>query len=83
MDQNKLPNGWLSSEEGLMKQFTFPSFNEAFAFIEAMVVVAERLDHHPNIYWEFCHVKLICKSHDVNKITRRDFALAESINGIL
>jgi pterin-4a-carbinolamine dehydratase len=64
MDPNKLPNGWLSSDE-------------------AMVVVAERLDHHPNIYWEFCHVKVICKSHDVNKITRRDFALAESINGIL
>lgn len=83
MDQYQIPVGWLLSEEGLIRQFTFPSFNDAFAFIEAMVVVAERLDHHPNIHWEFCQVKVVCKSHDVNNITRRDIALAESINGMI
>ena len=45
--------GWSLKDKKLHKEFVFPDFNKAFAFMTAVALKAEKLDHHPewfNVY---------------------------------
>lgn len=77
--------GWeqAANFDSLKKQFDFPSFEQADAFIQAVGVRANALDHHPE--WRLtnagCTVDVTLTSHFAgNKVTRLDFELAEVCN---
>ena len=73
---------WKFDGSKLNREFVFSDFNEAFRFMALVALEAEKTDHHPewsNIYNKV-NVNLI--SHDVNGITDKDFALANTMNEI-
>lgn len=41
---------WVVERTRLYRDFRFPSFVDAIAFITRVAEVAERQDHHPNIH---------------------------------
>ena len=63
-------------------EFVFNNFIDAFSFMTAVALVAEKSDHHPN--WENVYNKVIISlsTHDADGITEKDFDLAKAIDKI-
>jgi len=72
--------GWTLREGKLSRQFTFADFAEAFGFMAAVAVVAERMNHHPEWRNVYNRVEVDLVTHDAGGITELDFALAERMN---
>lgn len=66
-------NGWRLEGNGLVKQFTFPGFPEAVAFVTRLVPGAERADHHPDVTINYRRVTLNYSTHSEGGITAKDF----------
>jgi len=64
----------------LEKEFRFPDFATALAFTNRIGVIAEELNHHPDIHLSWGRVRVETWSHDVGAITERDHALAARID---
>ena len=68
----------------IRKQFRFPDFVRALAFVNALGWIAERENHHPDIElgWGRCLVRF--STHDVGGLSMNDFisaAKAEALFG--
>src|SRR5712691_8779408 len=70
-------SGWsIVDGHHLEREFRFPDFAEALAFVNRIGEEAERLNHHPDILLGWGKVRVMMWSHDANAITSRDFKLA-------
>ncbi len=59
--------------------YRFPSFVEAFSFMTACALVAEKMNHHPNWSNVYATVDIVLYSHDEGGVTERDGALARKM----
>jgi 4a-hydroxytetrahydrobiopterin dehydratase len=75
-------NGWESDQRAIHKTYSFNSFLEAIAFVNRVAVVAESLDHHPDIHINYKDVTLRCWTHKNNAITKADITLAHEIEKV-
>ena len=76
-------SGWALEGNQLAKLFQFKDFAEALAFVNKVGAEAERMDHHPDIFihsWN--KVKITISTHSEGGITKKDFQLAEKIEGL-
>lgn len=68
----------------LIKEFRFKTFEEAFAFMQQVAAIAEKLNHHPDWYNSYNLVRIELCTHDKgNIITEKDYQLAKEIDNIL
>jgi 4a-hydroxytetrahydrobiopterin dehydratase len=72
--------GWRVHEGKLRRELKFPSFVEAFGFLTSLAIIAERMNHHPEIYNVYNRVTLDLVTHDANGISKLDFELAAAAN---
>ena len=42
----------VEGRDAIFKKFEFGDFNQAFAFMAHSALVAEKLDHHPEVQWQ-------------------------------
>ncbi len=70
-----LPN-WRLAHGKVIRDFEFPDFVQALAFVNQVGALAEVHNHHPDIDIRYNKVRLGLISHDANGITRRDIMLA-------
>ena len=76
-------NGWHAAENAnLKKRFSFQNFAEALEFVNRAGEIAERRDHHPDIYFGWGYAEFSITTHDAGGLTEFDFALAKEIDGI-
>ena len=73
---------WQRDGAAIRKTYVCGSFLEAIAFINRVAVVAEGLDHHPDIQIEYKKVTLRCSTHKNNAVTKADMALAHEIEKV-
>lgn len=74
---------WEESPEKLARNFEFSDFVEAFSFMTAVAIVAEKMNHHPNWSNVYNEVKIELSSHDAgNKVTEKDRKLAGKIDAL-
>jgi len=74
-------DGWKVNEEGkLEKEYKFGDFVEAFSFLAAVAVEAEKLNHHPEIYNVYSTVRIQLTTHDADGLTDLDFQLAAQLD---
>jgi len=71
---------WALQSDRLVKQFRFQNFVEAFGFMTASALVAERLDHHPEWRNVYNRVDVELTTHDAAGLTDRDFTLARAMD---
>lgn len=76
------PAGWNDDGAALERTFNRGTFDGAIAFVNGIAAIANRLDHHPDIHVSWNEVTVRTWSHDVDAITRRDFALAKEIDAL-
>lgn len=70
----------VTGRQALKRGFHFIDFKQAFAFMTQVALLAERRDHHPEIYNLYNRVELILTSHDVGGLSMRDVQMAEEID---
>jgi len=66
----------------LARHFEFADFIAAFGFLTQVAIVAESLNHHPEIANIYNKVDLQLFTHDFNGLTAMDFTLAGRIDQI-
>ena len=76
-------DGWRREDGAILRDLRFESFMAAIGFIDRVAVVAEEVDHHPeltNVYW---NVGIRLTTHDAGGVTERDLALARAIDAVV
>ena len=72
---------WELDNATMTKQFRFESFVDAFAFMTKVALVAQGIDHHPDMTISWNTVTISTTSHDAdNTVTDRDRRLAAAID---
>lgn len=71
--------GWSVQQGKLHRDYRFGDFVEAFGFMAAAALIAERMNHHPEWFNVWNSVRVDLTTHDVGGITARDFELAAAM----
>ena len=74
--------GWERQGEKLAKTFECASFFEAVALVNRVAVVAEKLNHHPDIAIHYKKVSFSLWTHKTGGITQADIVLAAMIQEV-
>lgn len=68
--------GWSYFDGKLHRDYRFPDFTHAFAFMAAAATVVEKLNHHPEWSNVYGRVAVDLSTHDSGGVTRKDVQLA-------
>src|SRR6185295_2562016 len=69
-------SGWERVGNEIRKKFQFKNFAEALSFVNRVGVLAESMDHHPDILvHDYKFVLLTLTTHSAKGLTRMDFDL--------
>lgn len=74
---------WKYNEDGIEKGFKFKDFTEALGFIVKVGVLAEKMNHHPELFNVYNKVNIRLTTHDSGGVTDKDFELAQKIENLL
>jgi 4a-hydroxytetrahydrobiopterin dehydratase len=72
--------GWTRKGESLIKTFTFPTFMSGITFVDRVAVVAEKMDHHPDLDIRYTKIGVTLSTHSAGGITANDVALAREMD---
>jgi len=74
---------WKVEGKYLVKEFEFANFSEAINFINKILPLAEKANHHPDILiHSYNKVKIMMYTHSLGKITEKDYSLSKKIDAI-
>ncbi len=72
---------WAEENNKLVKHYRFANFIEAFVFLNRVADLAEKHQHHPEIYNVYNQVTLSLSTHDAGDVvTQKDRDLAREID---
>jgi 4a-hydroxytetrahydrobiopterin dehydratase len=77
-----LPRWKLEGKE-IVRSYEFPDFAAAMVFVNQVAEQAEKAGHHPDIDIRYNKVRLALVSHDEGGLTKRDMAMAETIDSVV
>jgi len=72
--------GWTSQGDAIVKEFAFPGFRAAIAFVNRVAEKADAARHHPDIEIRYNHVRISLSTHDAGGVTEKDVAAAAGID---
>jgi 4a-hydroxytetrahydrobiopterin dehydratase len=74
--------GWDGDTSSLHRSYAFPDFPTAIRAVDEVAMVAEGMDHHPDIdiRWRTLHLTL--STHDAGGVTQLDVELAHRVHEI-
>ncbi|HJT08602.1 MAG TPA: 4a-hydroxytetrahydrobiopterin dehydratase [Stellaceae bacterium] len=77
-------HGWSEVEDrdAIRKVLHFGTFAEAWAFMNHVALLAEKMDHHPEWFNIGNRVEIILTTHDVAGLSELDLRLAHAIDEI-
>jgi 4a-hydroxytetrahydrobiopterin dehydratase len=74
--------GWRLGQREIFKNFKFPTFQEAIAFINRVAEKAEAANHHPDLENHYNRVRIGLQTWNENAITEKDLGLARQIESV-
>lgn len=74
---------WVLKGKFIHREVVLKNFIEAFSFMTAVALVAEKQGHHPNWKNVYNKVNIALNTHDADGLTSKDFDLAKAIDKIL
>ena len=72
--------GWKLNGIEIYKTFVKKDFVAAMGFVQSIALLAEQMDHHPDIDIRWNKVTLVLSTHSEGGLTKKDFELAKKIN---
>jgi 4a-hydroxytetrahydrobiopterin dehydratase len=75
-------NGWsmVQDRDAIFKQFKFKSFVDAFSWMTAAAIYAEKMNHHPEWSNVYNRVEVTLTTHDVDGLSSLDIKLAQKMD---
>jgi 4a-hydroxytetrahydrobiopterin dehydratase len=73
---------WRLENEMIVRDWSFKDFNEAMKFINQIASLAEKHDHHPELFNVYNKVTVRFSTHDADGLTQRDFNIAKEIDNL-
>ncbi len=73
---------WEVVDSKLSRSFKFASFIDAFAFMTKVAMIAEKMEHHPELFNVYNSVVIDLTTHDTGGISMLDIDLAKKINAL-
>jgi 4a-hydroxytetrahydrobiopterin dehydratase len=74
--------GWELDARAIRRQFTFPGFPQALAYVVRLGFDAEAADHHPDILINYRRVTLTYTTHSEGGLTEKDFVGATAASSL-
>lgn len=71
---------WQFKDNALEKEFKFTDFIQALGFIVRLGLLAEKRNHHPELFNVYNKVRIRLTTHDANGVTDKDLDLAAAID---
>jgi 4a-hydroxytetrahydrobiopterin dehydratase len=71
---------WVFEKNTIQRDFKFKTFVEAFSFMTAIALEAEKMNHHPDWSNSYNKVSITLTNHDAKGVTQLDFDLADKID---
>jgi len=76
-------NGWrIEAEHHLEKEFRFPDFAAALAYVNRVGEVAEAQKHHPDLFLAWGKVRVTIWTHKIDGLTESDFVFAAKCDAL-
>jgi 4a-hydroxytetrahydrobiopterin dehydratase len=74
--------GWkdVPGRDAIARRFEFADFNQAFAFMTRVALLAEKMDHHPEWSNVYNRVEVTLATHDAGGVTEKDIAMAQAMD---
>jgi 4a-hydroxytetrahydrobiopterin dehydratase len=76
------PPRWKLEGKEIVRRYEFPDFAAAMVFVNQVAEQAEKAGHHPDIDIRYNKVRLALVSHDKGGLTKRDMAMAVTIDSL-
>jgi 4a-hydroxytetrahydrobiopterin dehydratase len=73
-------DGWQGTTERITKTYELGDFRGSMAFVNGVADLAERRDHHPDIWISWSTVRLEIASHAAGGVTQACVDLAAAID---
>jgi len=74
--------GWQREGEAIVKTFELDDFVGSVSFVNALVVPAEEMSHHPDVEISWNRVRVSISTHSEGGLTAGDFELAGRIDAL-
>lgn len=76
-------NNWQRDGDTIIKTFKFDSYLASVAFVSTVGVIAEGIDHHPDMSIGWRKVMVSFTTHDAgHKLSAKDFTAAQAIDAV-
>ncbi|MBC7396087.1 MAG: 4a-hydroxytetrahydrobiopterin dehydratase [Bdellovibrionales bacterium] len=82
LELKQLPDWKLNSNGEIERQFTFTGFPQSLLFVNAVGLLSESRNHHPDILIKWNKVRLALTTHDAGGLSSKDFELAKLISAL-
>jgi 4a-hydroxytetrahydrobiopterin dehydratase len=76
-------DGWSGDTSGITRTAKLPNFPAAIGVVDEVAIVAEDMDHHPDIDIRWRTLTFRCVTHSAGGVTQRDIDLAQRIDQII
>ena len=67
---------WKLEGNAIKREFKFKNFVDAFSFMTAIALEAEKVDHHPDWSNSYNKVSIALSTHSEKGVTQRDYDMA-------
>ncbi|MEK9771146.1 MAG: 4a-hydroxytetrahydrobiopterin dehydratase [Nitrosomonadales bacterium] len=71
---------WIFENNQIRKTYQFDNFVKAINFVNLVASLAEKANHHPDIFIQYSKVSITLSTHDAGEVTQKDIALASEID---
>lgn len=74
---------WIRKDNTLIREFVAPNFVSAIGFVNSIAILAEKFDHHPDIFmYGWNKIRLTFTTHSAGGLTEKDFVLAKEVDNL-
>ena len=74
--------GWTRDGDTITKTYTFGSYMDGIAFVNATAEAAEAADHHPDMAVGYKRVTVTLSTHSSGGISQKDLDLATALEAL-
>ena len=67
----------------LYQNIEFKDFKQSMCFINNLAILADKVDHHPELFNVYNKVKVVFRTHDCDGTSLKDFFMAQAVDKLI
>ena len=81
--ESRLNPGWATDGDQITKTYEFAQYSHGLLFASALGLIAESMDHHPDLLVSYKKVTVSLSTHSAGGVTELDLELAEAVDRLV